>query len=821
MSWLSRPGRVVACAALLVVGFAYWPALFAGGSLVPIDQAQSVAPFAAELGVVPQIEASPLTSLEVHAARASFADDVRTGGVSWWDRENGSGRPTFADGIAVFELPYLVVPHWFAPGFVAALRTLAALMLTYGLGRCLSFGRAAAGVAGLVYAFSGPMVATINEPASSVAALAPGLALLVLKTIDEASGRWAALAGLCGAAMIWSDSPGILAYAVLGSVVLGVARYRAAERRVPGVGLRLAGAAAVALALGAPHVLEARAYDRWIGLDEGGGHTAAGLDALLTAVSPVVWGSDAHGPAFFGEGVWHDRIAHVGAAAVLLAIVGIAYRGRRSAADRTLVGGVVILAVAGAVIAYGGGPVAAAMSAAIGAGSEPLSDARVLWSLGLALLAGVGADVLVRSSDLSRRTARTALWRAAVIIGALSLLAIPSLVRWFDAAQTAGVMRAVVAHTTVAVLAGMVVIGLVAARARDTTTPAAAAVAVVVVVAVEVLAFAMPVPTIAKRSERLVATDAHAAALRELEPGERMAAPGETFFPAASALFAIADVRVADSGPPALATAADLDAAAVGVWALDPSEIPPGTVDEPDRADGPVVDLALTEVSGTTTVPEGGLRAVLLEADIAAHTQLHTRVLVGDDSFTHVRWVEPAESGLISFAIPADDHESGLEVQVFLRSAGEPGTATAALDIDAQVPVGTVAGDDGDRLVHSSGAILMARPSAEFALVDGAPGAVSDLAVASDRITMTVEVDGPASLLVRQPAAPGWRATVDGRPVAIEADGFGASRIPVDATTRLVEFTYRPQYLAWSLPFAIAGLVLAAAMAAGRRRSGW
>lgn len=822
MAWLSRPGRVVACAALFVVAFAYWPALFAGGSLAPVDQAQAVAPFAAELDGVPQVESSPLASLEVHAARSSLADDVRAGEVSWWDRESGLGRPSFADGVAVFELPYLVLPGWFAPGFVAALRTLAALAFTYRLGRLHALGRAGAAVAGLVYAFSGMLVATINEPASSVAALVPGLALGALTVIDEPGGRWAALTGLCGAAMIWSDAPGVLAYGVLATVVLVAARWRSVGRRASGAGLRLAGAVAVALGIGAPHLFAARSYDRWLGIDEGGGHTAAGVDALLTMVSPVAWGSDAHGLAFFGDGVWHDRIAHVGAAALVLAVIGVAYRRRREpGVGGAAVGGFVILALGGSAIAYLGGPIAAAVASAIGAGSEPLTHARVVSSLGLALLAGVGADVLVRTPGFGRRSVLAGTRLALALVAVLAAATIPSLVRWLDAAQAAGVTRAVVAHSTVAVLAALVVGGLMVARVRGAVSPAATAVVLVVVVAVEVLAFAMPVPTIAKRSERLSVTSTHTAALLELEAGERVAARGETFFPAASALFGIADVRVADSGTPLLDTAADLDAAAVGLWVLDPAERPPGSVAEPEPGAGSRADLALGEVSGATEVPEGGLRAVLVAVEVSARTQLHMRVNVGGESFSQSRWVEPSDSGVMSFPVAADDHESGRAVSIGLRAQGEPASATAVLGVDARVPVGTVAGDDGERLVHSSGAILMARPSAEFVVVDSASGSVTDLTVSADRVTITVDVEEASTLVVRQPAAPGWRATVDGRLVAIEADGFGSSRVPVDAATRVVELRYHPQHVAWTLPGALAGLALAAAMTAGRRRSGW
>ena len=63
------------------------------------------------------------------------------------------------------------------------------------------------------------------------------------------------------------------------------------------------------------------------------------------------------------------------------------------------------------------------------------------------------------------------------------------------------------------------------------------------VVAVELLSFAMPVPTIVSRAERLASTPAHDEVTNLLAPGERLAGEGRTFFPSTTQLFDIPDAR--------------------------------------------------------------------------------------------------------------------------------------------------------------------------------------------------------------------------------------------------------------------------------------
>ena len=72
-----------------------------------------------------------------------MAADLRSGSFSLWDRSIGAGIPTMKAGLPLFNLVYVATPDWYAPGAAAAVRTLTAAMLTYGLGRSLGLSRSA------------------------------------------------------------------------------------------------------------------------------------------------------------------------------------------------------------------------------------------------------------------------------------------------------------------------------------------------------------------------------------------------------------------------------------------------------------------------------------------------------------------------------------------------------------------------------------------------------------------------------------------------------------------------------------------------------
>ena len=123
-------------------------------------------------------------------------------------------------GCRVFNLGYLAVPGWFAPGLVAAIRVLTAIGLTYGFVRSLGLLRVSALASGITFAFSGFMVGWMNWPQSSIAALTPGL-LWALERLIRDPRLWRAVPlGAALAAMVWSNFPQVTIYVLLGAMIL-------------------------------------------------------------------------------------------------------------------------------------------------------------------------------------------------------------------------------------------------------------------------------------------------------------------------------------------------------------------------------------------------------------------------------------------------------------------------------------------------------------------------------------------------------------------------------------------------------------------------
>ena len=87
------------------------------------------------------------------------------------------------------------------------------------------------------------------------------------------------------------------------------------------------------------------------------------------------------------------------------------------------------------------------------------------------------------------------------------------------------------------------------------------------------------------------------------------------------------------------------------------------------------------------------------------------------------------------------------------------------------------------------------------------PGRIVPLAASTEHLTLEVEADRPVRVTLKESYAPGWTATVDGRPAALlRADG-GYQAVPLAPGRRKIVLRYRP-------PGLLAGLALALAAAA-------
>lgn len=878
--------------ALGVVAFAFWPALFAGGSLVSADIVATAPPFDAYQPVGFEPENGPGDPINIHAHWGSLADDVRSGDVGWWMPDLAGGQPTMKGGLPVFNLPYLAVPAWFAPGLVAAIRALTAIGLMFGFLRSVELSRVSALVGGLAFGFSGFMVGWMNWPHSSVAALAPGL-LWATERIMRDPRPWRALPlGLVTAAMVWANFPSVLIYVLLGAVAF--AGIRLIAERGPGagagwvgprVGVGLIGIVVAGLLAG-PHLIGFSEYLGWADTSHRIGSPAdssAGVEHLLTAVAPAVWGSDAVGAPWFGEGNWVEFNAHAGASVVLLGVLGLvaAIRGG-DRLRRSVSLGLLALIALGLVIAYVGGPVGVALGDLTGSQGGLMTRAKVLWSIGIAAAAALGTERLVtaRGSGLRRDVA----WACAAL-GGLSLVLVPSILDWLDEARRLGVVRDTIAASTAPILAASATVALVVARTRRRISTAVVGGGLVVVVAFELLSFAMPVPTIADRDQRLSATPAHDELRALLRPGERLAGEGRTFFPSTTQLFDIDDARgqvlksagyqallravdpdmvtVAGGGTPTypnVAAGTDprtsvWDALGVGAWAQFPDEIPVGDRDDPTPVPGDVDPSIRTRV-GATTVPDGGLRAVLFRVNPLVGGIAEITVTTDDGTYREERWLEPSDIGVIGVAVLGEHLRVGSPVRVEVSAPAS--TLLVSADDDGAMPVGTVAGGDGLELVRVGDVVLFDRPVEPVRLVDAANVAsdldeaaalvagrtddrtavtdrgvglpdtpdpeamlrVEDVVHEPDAVTLRASTDRAAMLVVSRAHYPGWTATVDGAPAEVVVADGAFLGVPIGPGEHEIVLTFRPDHLGMSLVLLLAGLVVVAALLVDAHRRG-
>ncbi|MEQ8840649.1 MAG: hypothetical protein RIB98_06685 [Acidimicrobiales bacterium] len=876
-----------------VVAFAFWPALFGGGSLVSADIVATSPPFDSYQPDDFSLETGPGDPINIHAHWGSLADDLRSGDVGWWNPDLAGGQPTMKAGAPIFELPYLFSPQWYAPGLVAAVRALVAILLTFGFLRAHELQRVSALVGGIAFGFSGFMVGWMNWPHSSVAALAPGLLWAIERLIrDPRLWRAVPLGGVV-ALMVWSNFPSVLIYLMLAAVVYALVRvaheWRAAGgRRWPVARMAVAAAAiVVAGLLGGPHLLGFSEYIGWSDTSHRVGNpddSSAGVAYLMTAVAPAVWGSDAVGPSWFGEGNWIEFNAHAGASVVLLAAFGLV-SGLRSGPGRrrSLALALAAIALLGVLIAYVGGPVGVALGDLTGSQGGLMTRAKVLLSVGLALGAALGVDrILEQPGSATRRDVVATL----AVLGGATLVLAPSILDWLDVARAGGVFREVLAVSTVPAIALVATVALVVARIRGQATAAVVGWGLVVVVGVEMLSFAMPVPTIVSAAERLTATPAHEEVKNLLAPGERLAGEGRTFFASTTQLFDIDDARgqvLKSAGYQELLRAVDpamllregggtptypniaegtdprtpvWDAIGVGVWAQFPDSIPIGSVVEPPAGFGEA-DPALQPLTGVVSVPTGGLRAVLLRVEPIVSGLLQVQVVTNDGPLVEERWLEPSDEGLLSVAVLGEELAPGAEVFV---SVGAP-ASTVFVDTldDGSLAVGTVAGDDDLTLARIGDVLLFDRPVEPVLLVDqvqveddpvaaaglvAAGGHVVDsdvgLTVSSsasaasageglevldvdygrDRVAVRVEVDRPALLIVSRTAYPGWRATVDGNVADLVVADAAFLGVVVGPDTDEVVLDFRPSRLGPSLWMLAGGLVVTIALLYDGRRRG-
>ena len=802
------PGMV----AVGLVLVAFWQALFGGGSLVATDVVQQyAAPFehhqnGTNTEQMAQMRAGraywplvPTDTINIHSHWAAMASDVRSGEIGWWNGDLAAGQPTMKGGLPIFNLLYLLVPAWFAPGLVAAVRTLVAVGLTYGFVRSLEMHRLAALVGAMAFGFSGFMVGWMNWPHSSVAALAPGLLWATERLIrDPKVWRALPLAALV-ASMVWANFPQLTIYVLLAGLVYVAFRLPAEtlernsehlggkasklHRQVILVGLL---GALIAVLFAAPHVIGFFQYLDWADTsyrDWGSVDSAAGAKYFITALAPALWGHVAFGPIWFGEVNWIELNAYVGASVLILAALGMVLalaNGTRR--QRAVVGAALMLCFLGIMVGYVGGPLATPFRSIGGDLLGSLTRAKIFWHLGIAMAAALGTEHLLRSTSLRRLTLGRAIVAAMLSLAVLFLAFLPSAGDWLAASRTHNALRGVLEASRTPLLCAVILLVVVVARSRNKLPTAAVGWGIVGIVGFELLSFTTTVIQTSDASERINATPAHAVVSEALDEGERLSGAGWTFFPATTALFGIDDARgqlAKSSGYNALYRAEDpnsltpghmraspvwpyvsfdadisspvWDAMAVGVWAQFPDNQPPGSVIEMAAAANGA-DPSQGELVATYPSPQGGLRAVLLEIVANSPAEVELSISAAGQTTSERRFLLPEESTTQSFAFLGEDLPPATPVEVRVSSNEAVGALLIGVDNEGQLAADMVAGDDDLRLIRTGDVLLTQRPNAHFVrlannvTVEPDPQKAAQLVAARDHSGNAVVLDRKVDL---------------------------------------------------------------------------
>jgi hypothetical protein len=362
---------------------------------------------------------------------------LREGEVPLWNPHQLCGMPFLANGQSAVLYPpnvlFWLLPVGYAFGVGAVLHLMAAGLFTYGFGRrALGLSRSGACLAGVAYQLSGFLVAwTPMTAAMNTMAWIPGLLLATYGVLEAPrAGRIALLGAAAGAAVLAGHLQfayyGFLIALAYGLTAVAIRlRLRQAREALAGAGALLAGVG-IGLAVSAAQLLptmelasvnhrpaektgEALEFAlRWSMMGEFGP-----LMAGLFSMAP--FGNPSRGTWVLFPQNYAEICGVVGIATAALAAVGVAVSRSR---DRWFLLAVALVA---AFVALGT-PVASLLYWALPGFSRFAGLPRILclWSLAVALLAGMGLDALaVARGDPSAR--RVAGVTGAVACGVMAL----------------------------------------------------------------------------------------------------------------------------------------------------------------------------------------------------------------------------------------------------------------------------------------------------------------------------------------------------------------------------------------------------------------
>jgi membrane protein YfhO len=760
-----------------------------------------------------------------YPVRALVTERLRSGSLPLWDPFHGGGTPLLANPNALVLHPitllFFVLP--FDAAFVASIVLQFALLAAGGylLGRVLGLGRPAALLVAAVLSLSGPAASLASlQNVLSAAAWVPIALWALLKGVAPGRRCFLALAALCTAVVLIAAEPASLLALVLVGLALAATEPGSTAGRGPNLPACLVFGAVllVAVLVAAIEIVPAGALlpltERGAGFGVAEGLkwsllprrlpelVMPGLFGDPTRLSPVSWWG-----GFLFEGRYPFLLSiYVGVIPALLACLG-AWHGGAGIVRRRSLG---IVAALGLLLALGRD---SALYRSLFGLLPPLRQVRyperfvLLFLLAFAILAGHGLERLLASAP----SRRAILAIASVSVTAFAACACAATTRLADRflAFIADVPAAFLAADGGAALRGdllrsvlwvfgesvvLLALALWLQRRGLPSTAGVAAVVTVVLVSLSLVAAASPARSMAAAGwltapSPLQAVVEHGTGAPRLHHDRRpvdLSVRGTTDelvwgYRYDRFVYALMTGH-ADSVPTALDAATDRmdlkDGAELG-RALDslPFErrvralaacrvgyvLSYDALDDPGLEPGPVLD-------GLSRPP--------------------ARLYRLKDVVPRLRWVTRARR-----------LDPGGDLATALSDPGYDPATSVLLDDGASSAVMDHASDDG----------LEAQGNDEAVVVQESP----------ERISMRVEPRERGFLVLADSYAPGWQATLDGRPVPIlRADGlFRAVAVPAGGHS--VEMTYRPSSVVTGMWLGALGALLTAAFGLASRWKRW
>lgn len=739
-------------------------------------------------------------------------------------------------------LPYFVLPLWLAPAFVKLLVMIVAIGGTYLFLRLHRVYPAAALIAGFTFSVSGFMVMWTNWPQSEVAAYIPLLFWAVERLVQRARLTDAIPIALVVGFMLLGGFPAVTgwalyaaaAYLIVRVVLLHRAQRRAAWSRI--------GIATLGLFLGCLlSAIQLLPFAKTYTSTDFSYRSGLGLSPLPLSGLMSLFVPDANGNCIAGNQVyssWNpvELIAYVGAAAVVLMVVGAAARLRRPSVDgksRDNVGVRAYFAIGTALVLFLGWGTTGVLKLVDHLpvfNGNPIGRIRSVLGFFIAVLVGLGFAALQRawstrhanSDDARPRDrGREAAWRVLVIGGAVGLGAGVAYYA-YQGAVDGGFKHALARHMVLPLLflgVTLVCVALAYLRWKPTTFVALTVVPVVAIVQGGAF-FHSVLPGDAKANFYPV-TPTHQFLLDNLG-SDRYAGLNGVMYPATSLYYGLRsatghtfheeqwkDLLMAVDGgvmmspthsqfsnaltPTRTGESEILDRMSVKYVAASPDEL---VGDFPPLTVGPATATATSASPASCALPSGAMRGVTIElaqtlyaSDADKGLNINVRLSAGGETVTSGRFLgSGVPAGVpISIAAAAEDLPKGQPVtaQIWATGAAGPLALTASVDGEAScAPV--LATHDGLKLAFAEpGAIvyqrLTAAPRIRWA---------SSSTVITDPTMQIVALETnsvPANQVVlgaTGPSASGKPAKVsvgtdDGQSISADVDAVGAGYLVI------------------------------------------